>query len=239
MIYLTDKYSNMHILEFDLGFEQHDSLNPRLWAGEELRTEVNLALLKIANDFIEYIDVPFTVSDLVLTGSQLGYFYTKHSDLDLHIIVDFGTVDCDREAAELFDTKRLLYKKQYDINIRGIPVEVYVEDLNYPAVSATYSLGKQDWVTRPPATPEEIDVEEIERMSNIWKTVIDHALEINDLETARNTIKMLRNYRKLGLKQTGEYGIENLVYKTLRNSKLIEKLMNMIGRLHDQSLSIK
>ena len=229
----------MHILEFDLGFEQHDSLNPRLWKGEELRSEVNLALLKIAKDFIEYIDVPFKVSDLVLTGSQLGYFYTQHSDLDLHIIVDFGTVDCDREAAELFDTKRLLYKKQYDISIRGIPVEVYVEDLNYPAVSATYSLGQQAWVTRPPQAPEEINVEEIERMSQVWSTVIDYTLKTNDLETARNAIKMLRNYRKLGLKHSGEYGIENLVYKTLRNSKIIEKLMKMIGDLHDQSLSIK
>jgi hypothetical protein len=239
MIYLTDKYLDMHILEFDLGFEQHDSLNPLLWNGDELRSEVNLALLKIAKDFIEYIDVPFQVSDLVLTGSQLGYHYTKHSDLDLHIVVDFGTVDCDREAAELFDTKRLLYKKQYDINIRGIPVEVYIEDLNYPAVSATYSLGKQSWVTRPPQAPEEIDVKEIEKMSQVWSTVIDHTLKTNDLETARNTVKMLRNYRKLGLKHSGELGIENLVYKTLRNSKIIEKLMKMIGDLHDQSLSLK
>ncbi len=229
----------MHILEFDLGFEQHDSLNPLLWNGDELRSEVNLALLKIAKDFIEYIGVPFKVSDLVLTGSQLGYFYTRHSDLDLHIVVDFGTVDCDREAAELFDTKRLLYKKQYDISIRGVPVEVYVEDLNYPAVSATYSLGKKSWVTRPPATPEKIDVKEIERMSTVWQTVIDHTLKTNDLETARNTIKMLRNYRKLGLKHSGELGIENLVYKTLRNSKIIERLMKMIGDLHDQGLSIR
>jgi hypothetical protein len=100
-------------------------------------------------------------------------------------------------------------------------------------------LGKQAWITKPPEAPEEIDVEEIERMSQVWQTVIDHALKTNDLETARNTIKMLRNYRKLGLNQTGEYGIPNLVYKTLRNSKIIEKLMNLIGNLHDQSLSIK
>jgi hypothetical protein len=85
----------MRILEFNLGFEEHDSINPLLWQGDELRPEVNLALLKIAKDFIEYIDVPFEVSDLVLTGSQLGYYYTEHSDLDLHIVVDFNTVKCD------------------------------------------------------------------------------------------------------------------------------------------------
>ena len=228
----------MRILEFDLGFEQHSELNPKLWQGNQLRSEVHSALLKIARDFVEYIDIPVEVKDLVLTGSQLGYFYTKQSDLDLHLIVDFDTVDCDREAAELFDTKRLLYKKQYDINIRGIPVEVYIEDSNFPAVSATYSLGQQQWITSPPTEAEEIDVKQVERMTQVWSTVIDHTLKTNDLETARNTIKMLRNYRKLGLKLTGELGIENLVYKTLRNSKIIEKLMKMIGDLHDQSLSI-
>ena len=229
----------MRILELDLGFEQHNELNPLLWQGEDLRPEVKMTLLKIAKDFIEYVEVPFEVKDLVLTGSQLGYYYTKHSDLDLHIIVDFDTVNCDREAAELFDTKRLLYKKQYDISIHGVPVEVYIEDSNFPAVSATYSLGKGGWKIKPDSQPEEIDSAEIIRMSKIWQTVIGKAIESNDLETGRKVLKMLRNYRKLGLKQTGEYGIENLVYKTLRNSKIIENLMKMIGDLHDQSLSIK
>ena len=229
----------MRILELDLGFEQHNELNPLLWQGEELQPEVKMALLRIARDFVEYVEVPFKVEDLVLTGSQLGYYYTKHSDLDLHIIVDFDTVDCDREAAELFDTKRLLYKKQYDISIHGVPVEVYIEDSNFPAVSATYSLGDGGWRVKPDSQPQEIDTEEIVRMSKIWQTVIGKAIESNDLETGRKVLKMLRNYRKLGLKQTGEYGIENLVYKTLRNSKIIEKLMKLIGDLHDQSLSIK
>ena len=229
----------MRILELDLGFEQHNELNPLLWQGEDLRPEVKMTLLKIAKDFVEYVEVPFEVKDLVLTGSQLGYYYTKHSDLDLHIIVDFDTVNCDREAAELFDTKRLLYKKQYDISIHGVPVEVYIEDSNFPAVSATYSLGKGGWKIKPDSQPEEIDSAKIIRMSKIWSTVIGKAIESNDLETGRKVLKMLRNYRKLGLKQTGEYGIENLVYKTLRNSKIIEKLMKMIGDLHDQSLSIK
>ena len=229
----------MRILELDLGFEEHNELNPLLWQGEELRPEVKMALLKIARDFVDYVEVPFKVEDLVLTGSQLGYYYTKHSDLDLHIIVDFNSVDCDREAAELFDTKRLLYKKQYDISIHGVPVEVYIEDSNFPAVSATYSLGGDGWRVKPDSQPQQIDREEIIRMSKIWPTVIGKAIESNDLETGRKVLKMLRNYRKLGLKQTGEYGIENLVYKTLRNSKIIEKLMKMIGDLHDQSLSIK
>jgi hypothetical protein len=76
-------------------------------------------------------------------------------------------------------------------------------------------------------------------MSKIWSVVIGHTLKENDLEIARKVMKMLRDYRKLGLKQTGELGVPNLVYKTLRNSKIVEKLMHLIGNLHDQELSIK
>ena len=65
----------MHILEFDMGFEQHDQLNPKLWVNDDqLRSEVKTALIKIAKDFVNYVDIPFEVSDLVLTGSQLGYY---------------------------------------------------------------------------------------------------------------------------------------------------------------------
>ena len=35
----------MRILELDLGFEQHNELNPLLWQGEDLRPEVKMALL--------------------------------------------------------------------------------------------------------------------------------------------------------------------------------------------------
>lgn len=229
----------MHLLELNLGFEQHTTLNPLLWRNDSLIPEVKSALLNITQDFVEYVDVPFTIKDIIITGSQVGYYYTKHSDLDLHLIVDFNDVNCDKEAAELFDTKRLLYKKQYDISIYGVPVEVYIEDLNFPAVSATYSLSKGGWKIKPDSQPQEIDTEEIVRMSKIWRTVIGKSIESNDLKIGRKVLKLLRNYRKLGLKHSGEYGIENLVYKTLRNSKIIEKLMKMIGDLHDQSLSIK
>ena len=229
----------MQLPEFNIGFESHDTLNPLIWNGDKLKPNVNNTLIKIAKDFIEYVEIPINVSDLVITGGQVSFYYTKHSDLDLHIIVDFKTVQCDREAAELFDAKRLLYKKQYDIPIHGIPVELYIEDIDHPAVSASYSIGTHSWKTKPVKQTEEIDTDEVLRMSKIWSVVIGHTLKANDLKIARKVIKMLRDYRKLGLKQTGELGIPNLVYKTLRNSKIVEKLMHLIGNLHDQELSIK
>ena len=75
-------------------------------------------------------------------------------------------------------------------------------------------------------------------MSAVWQKIIDASLTSKDIKTAKKTLDLLRNYRKLGLKQTGEYGVQNLVYKTLRNSKTLEKLITFIDDMHEKDLSI-
>ena len=56
----------MHLLELNLGFEQHTTLNPLLWRNDSLIPEVKSALLNITQDFVEYVDVPFTIKDIII-----------------------------------------------------------------------------------------------------------------------------------------------------------------------------
>ena len=49
----------------------------------------------------------------------------------------------------------------------------------------------------------------------------------------------LKNYRKSGLEKEGEYSYENLVFKYLRRSGLLEKLYNTISRQTDKELSVE
>ncbi len=228
----------MRLVEFNLGYKENNELNPKLWQGGVLRPDVKSALIKIAQDFKNFIDVPLDVDDLQITGGQVSYFYTEHSDLDLHLIVDFDTVKCDREAAELFDAKRLLYKNRFDITVSGIPVELYVENKDYPAVTASYSLVKDQWIAEPKREVGPINKEDIIKLAKSWEKLIDAAIRKKDLKTAQKTLDLLRKYRKLGLKTTGEYGVPNLVYKTLRNSKNVEELTMFIDDMHDNNLSI-
>lgn len=230
----------MNKLDFRLGFEQHDELNPLLWERQSLKRDVRQHLLKIAQDFKSYIGIDFPLVDIVLTGSQAGYYYTKYSDLDLHIIVNYDDISCDRELDELFDTKRHLYNRDHNITIHNIPVELYVEDLREPAQGPAWSLGLNRWI-RPPKTDSNIRINEREiiRMTEIWSKLIDRAIASKDLKILEKIQKLLKKYRVLGLKKTGEFGVANLVYKTLRNSKKLEKLSDRIDREHDQSLSLK
>lgn len=228
------------MLKFESGFKENQELNPKLWEGEVLRPEVRRALLKIASNFKKYIDIEFSLVDIVVTGSQTGYYYTKYSDLDLHLIVNYREVECDRELDELFDTKRHLYNRDHNITIYGIPVEVYVEDAADPGAGPAWSLGLNRWL-RPPQShgPKRIDLEKIQKETRMWVKIIDRAIESKDVKILEKTQKLLKKYRVLGLKKTGEFGVANLVYKTLRNSKILEKLSDQIERAQDHALSLR
>lgn len=230
----------MLLKEFELPVGDNTVLNPRIWEGDRLKSDVRGALMRIAEDFLDYIGVPVKVLDIVVAGGNANYTYTNKSDLDLHIIADFDKVNCDREAAELFDTKRLLYKKEHDITVKDIPVELYVEDHRTPAVSAAYSILKDKWIREPEQRDIDWDRTKVEKMIKVWNTVIAEAIKTGDLQACRNVLKLLREYRKLGLKTADkEYSVPNLVYKSLRNSQTLEGLVTLINKLHDKELSLK
>jgi hypothetical protein len=221
---------------------QHNvTLNPKLWEGSgRLKSDVRGALLRIAEDFKEFCDIDFDIMDIVITGSNVNYNYTGHSDLDLHLIADYSAISCDREVAELFDTKRLLYDREYDIKIHGIPVGLYVEDSDSPGVSAgTYSVLNDQWIKEPKKGHPDYDLQEVEHMVKVWTTILEAAEQTRSLPTLRTALQLLRNYRKLGLQQPqGEFDEANLVYKVLRNQQILARVVDMINQLHDQSLSI-
>jgi len=229
----------MNYFEFAPPIEKHATLNPKLWEGMRLKSSVRGALIRISEDFLEFVDVPVKVLDVVIAGGNANYTYTSHSDLDLHIIADFDAVVCDREAAELFDTKRLLYKRDFDLNVLGIPVELYVEDHRQPAVSASFSLINERWINEPNPEIPDYDSDKLEHMISVWKKILAHATQTGDLQTCRKAVKLLRTYRKKGLDtEAGEFSIPNLVYKSLRNDQTLEGITILINRLHDQDLSI-
>lgn len=214
-------------------------LNPKLWDGQRLKSEVRGRLLRIADDFIEFVDVPMTVIDIVLYGGNVNYNYTPSSDLDLHLVVDKAGIECDREVDELFDSKRRLYKRKHHIEINGIEVELYVEGPNETPVSSSYSVARDEWIQEPNPKMPQYDHEEVARMVEVWQIVLQHAAKTGDLPTLRKSVELLRSYRKKGLATPeAEFSVPNLVFKSLRNDRTLEAVMTLIDRLHDQELSL-
>ena len=218
--------------------ELHNRLNPKLWKSGELIPDVRYALMKIALEFYKFLEVDVEIVDVIISGSQANFNYTAKSDIDVHLIVPFHRIGCDLPVDEFFDTKRKLWKENHDINVKGLPVELYVEDLDDPAVSSTYSLIKNQWINKPSPPPSHIDQNKVSKGFSHWSKIIKNAIKSNDLKLARKVKELLQQYRKSGLAKEGEYSSPNLIYKELRNAGLISQLMEKINDLYDAELSI-
>lgn len=218
----------------------HDTLNPALWQNNQLKPQVRLKLLEIAKHFINFIDVPkLNLKDITISGSNAAYTYTKHSDLDLHLIVDIVGSDA-VYLKNLYDAKKNQYNFNHDIKVKGVDVEVYVQDSSQPHHSAgIYSVLDDRWISEPKNERVNINDDDVQDKVNNYTDKIKQALKSKDIEKARETKDEIAKIRKAGLDSAGEFSVENLAFKVLRARGLIDKLRQHIYNLEDEELSLK
>lgn len=240
-------------------FYLQDELNPEVWYNPKkdktgnvedlmLKPEIRERLLKIAELFIDYIDIDIFVHDIILVGSLVGYNWSEFSDFDLHILYDFNDAGDKKELYEdLFRLKKTVFNAAHDIYIKGYEVEVYVQDLNEKNESlGVYSIMNNEWVQIPKKEEFTLDKNKVKQKSEQWMDIIDGVLENAEDEELEDAVKLvkkyrekLRKYRTCGLKKEGEFSYENLVFKFLRRNGYIEKLENFKNKIVDKRLSLE
>ena len=154
--------------------EKHEELNPKLFEDDELKPDVKEAIKNIADQFVKELNddgIHFVLKDIVLLGSNVSYNYTKDSDLDIHLIADSSGFECPQELYDkLYSAYRSIFNKNYDITLKGIPAEIYVE-LDEPRAKSNgiYSLNS-GWIKHPEqqAIPD-IDKEAFEELFAEWE----------------------------------------------------------------------
>ena len=215
----------------------HPELNDKLWENNTMRPEVRSKLLEIAKAFYKFVGVDLNISDITVTGSNSAYTYTEHSDLDLHLIVEGAPSD---EERELYDAKKGLWNEQHDIFIRGLPVEVYIQGSDDEHHSSgVFSVLNEEWLTTPSNDEPTIDDVSVAQKVRYLTREIKGAINDSDRTKADAVKTRLAKMRKEGLAETGEWGAENIAYKTLRNKGLIDALSDHIRHLQDQELSLE
>lgn len=215
----------------------HRSLNPRLFKDQTMRPEVRRALLKIAENFREFIAVDIDLVDITVTGSNAAYAYTETSDLDLHLMVPGVPSDSERE---FYDAKKGLWNQQHDVLIRGLPVEVYVQGSEDPHHSSgVYSVLRDQWLQKPQKQKPTIDDVSVSQRLRYFTREIQGALNDSDRTKADATKARITKMRKEGLAKTGEWSAENIAFKTLRSQGLIDQLTQHIQDLEDRELSLE
>jgi len=219
----------------------NEQLNPRIWQGNKMRPQVRATLLKIAEDFKQSLGIgDLNVKDITLSGSNAGYTYTPHSDIDLHLVVDLPEADVSEVYRELFDAKKFQYNETHNIKIGGYDVELYVENANKSAVSqGIFSVLNNDWINIPLKKRSTINDTAVKSKYDVIKHRIESAVKSGSLKRLTNTAAKIKKMRQAGLDQHGELGPENIAYKMLRSQGVIQQLYDARTKAKDRALSLK
>ena len=230
----------------------NDTLHPQFWDEFEFKEDVLNPILKIVDDFVKddaHIS-PEMVEDVQLTGSLANYNYSEYSDLDVHILLDFADINKDEEIVKrALDGKRFIWNLRHDIRFNGHEVELYFQDIHEPHVaSGLFSLSGNRWIKKPKYEKPEVDhgdvvkkAESFKRELDLLDDALDNISDEKEFSLVNNRAKKLKDkimkMRKEGLASKGEFSVENLAFKTLRNDKTIARLNDLIIKSYDLMFS--
>ena len=138
----------------------NDTLKKDFWKNEQLNSRVRSKLLTIAGNFFEDLQLEEAdLEDVTFTGSLANFNWTKNSDVDLHLLIDFAKIDENYDLVrEFFNAKTANWNKNHDITIFGHQVEIYVQDTSDEHFSSgVYSIKNGTWDPRPERKEPKID----------------------------------------------------------------------------------
>lgn len=243
-------------------FELKDELNGDFWETGKLDIYARRALLRIARDFVEEIDLDdMPIVDVAMTGSLANYNWNEeYSDIDLHIITNYKKISKNVELVkDYFDATCKKWNQNHEgITIYGYPVELYVQDENEPHTSTgVYSVLKDKWNIKP--SRKKIENDDID-YNKIKKTVSDFVNEVDDLEEEMNNLgedgeyeeymdiyervgKVMKHIKKerkseLSASKGKEMSDGNLIFKTLRRNGCIAKIIDIKKRCYNMANSL-
>ena len=108
-------------------FNYKKQLNPKIWEKNKIKKNVRKRLIKIAKEFVKSTDIDFIPVDILIVGSIASFNWSKYSDIDLHIITDFKSINDNTELVKnyLYSKKCEWNTEHKDLKIYGYDVEVY------------------------------------------------------------------------------------------------------------------
>lgn len=230
------------LLETKTFIEMHDTLNPKLWDGDALKPEIKKKCMEIVDTFkdqaLEDSD-NFEILDVELIGSNCNFNYNDKSDIDIHIIVNLPS---DSYEYRYFQLLGRYWKADHDIEINGYPVELYIQSKDEKTTenAGTYSLLKGKWKHEPKKydIPKHFDEKKVKQAVEAEFKKISEMKTKNNIEPLHDYVEEMRSKRKKSLKKEGEYGFDNLVYKSLRANGAFKDISDYVNLLTTDKLSL-
>ncbi len=246
-----DQAQNGNNIKLIEAIEKHETLNKKLFTAEGfLKDKVRDKMLEIVDEFVSDLkeqEIKIKIDDILFIGSNASYNYTKDSDIDLHILANIKSVDYPADlGAALYSAYRSLFNKQLDIKIYDTDIEIFVETEDSARVSnGIYSVKKNKWIKKPVQEDiPEYDKEALKKLVDKWEEKCKKVLEdakADKLKDETKVIKLIEDIyeqlRKKGIAK-GEYALENLAFKELRNKGYLDELKDYRNILVSKRLSL-
>lgn len=236
-------------------FKIQDKLNPKIWVKDKLNSRVRLRLLDIADDFMDELSINWVKpTDIVLTGSIANYNWSRYSDIDIHIIMDYNKIYKKTKMVEdYFNAKKELWKINHEqLKIYGFPVEIYVQDIKEKNKnSGQYSLNKNEWIQKPSNIEDSIInkefikskaikfINDIDNLNKKLKKEKDNNKLENIGKKTKQILNKLKGIRKESLKRSGEMGSGNIIYKIIRRTGRLDTIWDIINQTYNKSKTLK
>ena len=233
-------------------------LNPKFFGTDDemlpkFHKNLMTASIDILDDLMtqlgDGIDDDF-LTGITLTGSMLTSSYDKFSDLDLHFVVDHKYL----EQSNYLGMFLKLFAKDFNSNeftIFGAPLEIYFQDSEEPhSALSLYNILDEEWILAP-------NKETIEYTDYIKNLSADFIVDITnfdaeadldaDIDKLDGQIKIglsilagISDFRKQAKLKYGDGDAfdfvasdENLTFKWLRRTGMIEKLKSTLRDLKE------
>ena len=169
------------------GIKTNEELNPIIWDSDfTMKTEVRNKLLSIADEYIASSDIlkKDDIIDIELLGSNANYNYHPKSDIDLHLVVNMEDISSDPALAQIANNlEKANFNTKYNLGIKGIDVELYVEDVNAGTMSnGIFSVLENEWIKKPEKViyPDYDSNDEYINLMTTWrdraKSVLENAI---------------------------------------------------------------
>lgn len=222
----------------------HDRLNPKIWNDNKLKPDVDSKLTEIAYRWAEFANIPkAAIKDIILVGGNANFNYTEFSDLDLHLVVDKSEIaNCPDILDDYLMGKKQLWSLTHQISIYGQPVELYAQDKDAPLPlgQGSYSITHDVWIVEPKRQEVNLSDPLLAQKVKDMAEKIDHLVDTkaDNLEVLRALKDRIAAMRNAAIRIGGEFALENLVFKELRNQGYLNKLSKYIRDIEDHSLSL-
>lgn len=229
------------------GIKTNEELNPIIWDSDfTMKPQIRTKLLSIVDEYLDASEIleKDDIIDIELLGSNANYNYHPKSDIDLHLVVNMEDLSSDPILAQIANNyEKANFNTKYNLGIKGIDVELYVEDVNAGTMSnGIFSVLKNEWLKKPEKViyPDYDSNDEYIMLMTTWrdraKAVLENAITSKE---PKQFVDSLYNLRRLSLMKDGEYAMGNYVFKTLRDEGYLQALKDRRYELASKELSLE